>query len=149
MMLRSLNFWLFMVVVICGVSLLLATGVSLPERADTADKPLVVTAQWNSDPADQPTHLRILNGTGRSGLAREFSLLISGRGCVVEGIGNAPGIWSESLLINRRMEPKDSGILAHQLGDVTVIRQWDERLTEDAVLVLGEDFVKVKAALLE
>ncbi len=109
----------------------------------------MISAQWNSDPADQPTHLRVLNGTSHSGLAREFSLLVSGRGCVVEGIGNAPGIWSESLLINRRMQQQESGILAHQLGGVAVIRQWDERLTEDAVLVLGEDFEKVKAALLE
>ncbi len=148
-MLRSLNFWLFLVVVICGISLLAASGAILPKIGNNKQVSSVVVQDWKTDLGQQPIHLRVLNGTGRSGLAREFSLLVSGRGCVVEGIGNAPGSWPESLLVNRRLQLQSAKGLARQLGSVDVIRQWDERLTEDAVLILGEDFLKLKAALLE
>jgi len=148
-MLKSLNFWLFLVVVVCGISLLAASGVSLPKLGENPQDNPAVVQNWKTDPEQQPIHLRILNGTGRSGLAREFSLLVAGRGCVVEGIGNAPGNWPESLLVNRQLPLSASKDLAHQLGSVDVIRQWDERLTEDAVLILGEDFTKLKTALLE
>jgi len=90
-----------------------------------------------------------LNGTQHSGLAREFSLLVSGKGCVVEGIGNAPGSWQQSLLVNRRLDFQQSRDLARQLGAVNIIRQWDERSTEDAVLILGEDFETLKAAMVQ
>jgi hypothetical protein len=148
-MLRSLNFWLFLVVLVCGISLMAASGISLPKMGRNQPANPVVAQDWKTDPGQQPVHLRILNGTGHSGLAREFSLLVSGRGCVVEGIGNAPGSWPESLLVNRRLSLQSAKGLARQLGSVDVIRQWDERLTEDAVLILGEDFAKLKAALLE
>lgn len=148
-MFRSLNFWLFLVVVICGVSLLLASGFSLPLTGQQEQSISAGIPAWTNDPGNQPVHLRVLNGTGHSGLAREFSLLVSGRGCVVEAIGNARGTWTESLLVNRRLEPSATADLARQLGGLSVINQWDERLTEDAVLILGEDFEQVKAALLK
>jgi len=148
-MLRSLNFWLFLVVIICGISLFITTGVSVPFSWDNAEKLPSPATEWSNTATDQPAHLRILNGTDHGGLAREFSLLISGRGCVVEGIGNASGTRAESLLVNRRMGAKEAKILAGKLGGIAIIRQWDERMTEDAVLVLGEDFKQVRAALLE
>lgn len=146
-MLKTLNFWLLLIVLICGASLLVASDFSLPTRTDQTEKTTVVEQDWKTDPDEQPVHLRILNGTGHSGLARDFSLLVSGKGCVVEAIGNAPGSWSESLLVNRRLDLLSADKLSLQLGSVGVIRQWDERLTEDAVLILGDDFEKVKAAL--
>jgi len=147
-MLRTLNFWLFLMVVVCGISLLLASGVSLPDIDGAIEVPVPVVQNWETKPDQQPVHLRILNGTNRSGLARQFSLLVSGKGCVVEAIGNAPGNWPESLLVNRRLDIPAAKTLARQLGAVDVIKQWDERLTEDAVLILGEDFETVKAALM-
>ncbi len=148
-MLKSLNFWLFLVVIICGVSLLIASGISLPNLAVEQEIAVPVAPNWRTGSDDAPIHVKILNGTSHSGLAREFSLLVSAKGCVVETIGNAPGTWPESLLVNRRLELQTSRELAHQLGGMDVIRQWDERLTEDAVIVLGEDFEKVRAALQE
>lgn len=135
-------------VVICGLSLLLASGVSLPRWFDSTENPNPVVQGWETESDQQPVHLRILNGTDHSGLARQFSLLVSGKGCVVEAIGNAPGIWPESLLVNRRLDHQSAKELARKLGNMDLIRQWDERLTEDAVLILGEDFELVKEALL-
>lgn len=146
-MLRSLNFWLFLVVIICGVSLLLASDISLPTTKKPEEGSLPVVSNWQNDSDSQPVHLRILNGTETGGLAREFRLLVSGKNCVVEAIGNAPGVWQNSLLVNRRLDEAQSKDLARLLGGIDVIRQWDERLTEDVVLILGEDYEKVKAAL--
>ena len=146
-MLRSLNFWLFLVVIICGVSLVVASGVSLPKLGGQAEEVPVAGTNWETDPDEQPVHLRVLNGTTQGGLARQFSLLVSGSNCVVEGIGNAPGNWPESILVNRRLDGQVVRELAQRMGSVPVIRQWDERHTEDAVLILGEDFEKLKTAL--
>ena len=146
-MLKSLNFWLFLIVLVCGISLFLATGVSMPFLRGSQKEPKPVETDWKTDPESQAVHLKIMNGTQQNGLAREFSLLVSGQGCVVETIGNAPGIWPESLLVNRRLDPGKSSDLARQLGARNVIRQWDERGTEDAVLILGDDFESLKAAL--
>ncbi len=49
--------------------------------------------------------------------------------------------------VNRRLAPEDALNLARKFGSVEVIHQWDERLTEDAVLILGEDYEKLRGAL--
>ena len=78
---------------------------------------------------------------GLQGLAREFSLLLVPAGCVTEAVANAPaGDWNCSLLVNRRLEPRRAAALAARLGGVPVVREWDSRTTEDAVLVLGQDW---------
>ncbi len=146
-MMRSLNFWLFMMVVVCGISLVFASGVTLPKMGELPKASVPEVQNWQTDPQEQPVHLMILNGTEHNGLARQFSLLTSGHGCVVETIGNAPGIWSKSLLVNRHLDHDAAKDLARMMGQLPMIKQWDERQTEDAVLILGEDFAKVKAAL--
>lgn len=90
----------------------------------------------------------ILNGTEERGLAREYSLMLAQARCVPAGIGNAPdGIWQQSLLVNRRLPKDRARDLAHRLGGLQVIQEWDDRGTEDAVLVLGRDHRRVEAAL--
>ena len=146
-MLRSLNFWLFLVALICGVSFWVASGSPLPGGLELEPSTAKTNGNWVESQRQQVVHLRILNGTQASGLARQFSLLVAGRGCVVEGVGNAPGSWPQSLLVNRRLAPEDALNLARKFGSVEVIHQWDERLTEDAVLILGEDYEKLRSAL--
>ena len=131
------NIWLLLAVALCAVSLWAGWR---PDR-DEADESMV---------DDQPgtAHLLVLNGTDRPGLAREISLLLGPAGCVVEGVGNAPGNdWPRCLLVNRRMAPARAARLAERLGGVTVVREWDDRATEDAVLVLGADWNGVRRAL--
>ncbi|MCP4291804.1 MAG: LytR C-terminal domain-containing protein [bacterium] len=156
MILRSLNFWLFLMVIVCGISFWLAAGSPLPSGWNLALPGDFDTNSLNASGGEtpifeQPVHLRILNGTGENGLARQFSLLVAPRGCVVEGVGNAngsaAGSWPESMLICRRLDLEKAEILAKEFGSIPIIRQWDERMTEDAVLVLGQDHAKIKAAL--
>ena len=131
------NIWLLLAVALCAISLWAGWR---PDR-DEADESMV-----DDDPGT--AHLLVLNGTGRPGLAREISLLLGPAGCVVEGVGNAPGKdWPRCLLVNRRMAPVRASRLAERLGGVAVVREWDDRATEDAVLVLGEDWHGVRRAL--
>jgi hypothetical protein len=135
------NLWLLLAVVLCAVSLWagLRGGASGPAevaaRAPAAGPPPAV-------------HLRVLNGTERAGLAREVSLLLGPTGCVVVGVGNAPANpWPHSLLVNRRLAPVRAEELARRLGGLTVIREWDSRADEDAVLVLGADWERLRRSL--
>ncbi len=146
-MIRTLNFWLFLMTVVCGVSFWVASGAPLPAGVELKKSPTASTSRWIDSTAGSTVHLKILNGTQTSGLARQFSLLLAGRGCVVEKVGNASGPWPESLLINRRLSQENIQELADKFGKIEVIRQWDERLTEDAVLVLGQDYEQLRSAL--
>ncbi len=145
-MLRSLNFWLLLAAVVCGISFWMASGSPLPPGVEFRNRQDDDTSSWMLDSQPVPVHLRILNGTENAGLARQFGVLAAGRGFVVEAVGNAAGSWPKSILINRRLDAQVAAELAEQLGGLEVIRQWDQRLTEDAVLVLGEDFEKTRSA---
>lgn len=145
---RTLNLLLILLVLVCGVSLWLAQGRPLPEfmgrtgNESASDTPVSLESRALS------VHLRILNGTEEPGLAGEVALLVTRLSCVVEGIGNAeqwPG--TESVLINRRLPNAEASSLALQLGGIPVLREWDGRTTEDAVLILGNDHQEISAAL--
>lgn len=145
---RPLNFFLILVVAVFGVSLWMAQGRPLPgflsgEESGTALKVLPF-----QDPDLEPVHLSILNGTDQAGLAGDLALLITRVGCVVEGVGNAaPWPGSSSMLINRRLSPARAGELAERLGGIPVLQEFDGRTTEDAVLILGEDAMKMRTLL--
>lgn len=139
-MIRSLNFWLFLVVLICAVSLWSAMGGPALFQRQAAVPPLSPAEAFS-------LHLRVVNGVGVPGLARDFGLLLARDGCVVEGLGNAEGDWSESVLVNRRLADSQAEALAARLGGVALIHQWDARCREDALLILGQDHPRIRAAL--
>jgi hypothetical protein len=147
-MARPRNLLLMLLVVVCGASLWLGRGQPLPKiLSRNADPPQEVEAPPLTK-AEEPVHLRILNGTEQPGLAADFALLLPRLGFVVEGIGNAPA-WpgGPSVLINRRLAPAMAGELAASLGGIPVLKEWDGRTTEDAVLVLGDDFPAIRDLL--
>ncbi len=85
-------------------------------------------------------HLAVLNGTGEAGLARRVSRHLADLGCVVVRIADAPhDTFATTLLINRRLAMRDARRLASRLGGVRLLREWDDRATEDAMLVIGHD----------
>lgn len=131
-MMRSLNFWLFILLAICGVSFLSAAGYLPDLERDETREP-------TPEKSLESIQLKVLNGVGITGLARDFSLLLPGLGCLVQGVGDAEGDWPESMLVNRRLSLATARNLASRLGNVALIQQWDERCSEDAVLVLGAD----------
>jgi hypothetical protein len=129
------NLPLLLIALVCAVSLWAGLrGDGTPEAAPAAAGPA---------PA---VHLRILNGTAAQGLAGELGRELGATGLVIEGVGNAERPAVRSVLVNRRLGEAQAGELAERLGGLPVIREWDGRCTEDAVLVLGEDWPSRDAA---
>ena len=142
----SLNLWLAVVVVVCGLSfwfgkdLVLPTGAADESRESRPEKVLVAPV-----PASEPVYLLVLNGTDKAGLAREFGLLLGKAGCVTEKVGNAPhDHFTSSFLVNRRLSAARAEQLAAELGGVPVLREFDGRSATDAVLVLGQDAARLR-----
>lgn len=140
-MLRSLNFWLLVLLLVCGVSFWSASGGLERLRGQTG------RAEPEVPDSASPVRLRILNGAGVGGLARDISLLVVAEGCVVEAVGNADGLWPETVLVNRRLDEKRARSLASRLGGVALLQQWDARCREDAVLILGNDHPRLRETL--
>lgn len=145
-----MNKWLLLLVVICAVSLWFGKDLlPLADGETPSSNPVAETsADYGMDPEEAAIHLVVLNSTGRSGLAREVSLLLGRAGCVAERVGNAPeGKFANSLLVNRSLSDRRAAELAVQMGGIRVIREADERGSEDAVLILGTDVDRLTAAL--
>jgi hypothetical protein len=133
------NPWLVVAVLICAVAAAAAFWSAGDRDAGRAVQP---------DTGPEIPHVLVLNGTGRAGLAREISLLLGPAGCVAAGVGNAPeGFAAASMLVDRRLSGERARRLADLLGGVPVLREWDGRASEDAVLVLGDDWSRVRDAL--
>jgi hypothetical protein len=145
-----LNTWLLVLLGVCALSLWFGKDLL---RQDTDGSKGSQSATTGSPgyglPLDEtPVHLVVLNGTGHPGLAREFSLLLGRVGCVIESVGNASrGDFARSLLVNRRLSDERASELARLMGGIRTIREWDDRRSEDAVLVLGADHEALKATL--
>lgn len=148
-MIRARTFWLVSIVVLCGVSLWLGRRpTSAPDGTVSARQARTDAAFWANASERDPVHLVVLNGSGIGGLAREVSLELAVAGCVVERVANAPhDHFARTLLINRTLAGKHARAVAALLGGVPVLREWNGRGTEDAVLVLGGDHAEIRTAL--
>jgi len=145
-----LNTWLLVVVAICALSLWFGKDLVRTGKDSSREEPTSGGAETTfvMSEEEKPVHLVVLNGTSELGLAREVSLLLGRAGCVAESVGNAPHRdFARSLLVNRRLSDRHAGDLARRLGGIRVIREWDGRAGEDAVLVLGADFPRLTAVL--
>jgi hypothetical protein len=145
-----LNSWLLVLVGICALSLWL--GKDLVQKGNSVSSESsstpVATVDFAMPQEETPTHLVVLNGTSEPGLAREFGLRLGRAGCVVESVGNANRRdLARSLLVNRRLTDRQADELARRMGGIRVIREWDGRVGEDAVLVLGADHEHLKTSL--
>ncbi len=146
-----LNTWLLIVVGVFALSLWFGKDLVRTGESESAERPSSIDAEDDfTIPLEETTiHLTVLNGTGQKGLAREVSLLLGRAGCVAERFGNAPHRnFSQSLLVNRRLTGRQAADLARRLGGIRVIREWDGREGEDAVLVLGADSDRLTSSLL-
>ena len=147
-----LNTWLLILVGICAVSLWFGKDLVRESSPDAQAPPAALVGPGDFTLAEEetPIHLVVLNGTTEPGLAREISLRLSRAGCVVESVGNAGRRnLARSLLVNRRLSDRQADELARRLGGVRVIREWDGRVGEDAVLVLGADHQQLKSSLMK
>ena len=143
---RPLNLWLIGLLAICLISLWLGGRSLRREEAPPVEPVDAVEGLVQAEP--RAVQLLVLNGTTESGLARDYGALLPRLGCVTAGIGNAPSIgWPRSVLVNRRLTPDQAAELARELGGLPIIREWDRRTTEDAVLVLGDDHARIAEAI--
>lgn len=150
---RGLNIWLLVITAVFAASWYFGRG-----GTEASDPGPVVTEATREEPVapvdysggetEVLIHLRVLNGTPRGGLARDFSLLLGRAGCVAESVDNAPhDRFDRSLLINRRLDDGQARELARRLGGLPILKEWDGRTSEDAVLVLGQDHAMVREGL--
>jgi len=131
--------WLLVLVGVCAASLWF--GKDLVTSRPPSPQPEADPVDFSLAPDESAIHLIVLNGTPRAGLARDVSLQLGRAGCVAENVGNATHrSYAKSMLINRRLTDRQAADLARRLGGIMVIREWDERTSEDAVLVLGSDW---------
>lgn len=145
-----LNFWLLVLVAICGASYWFGKDLVLPSGTPDreAPPPAPVADKYELPAEETAIHLVVLNGTDQTGLARDVSLLLGRAGCVAENVGNAPHRgYEESFIVNRRLSDGRAEDLASLLGGVRVLREMDGRSTEDAVLVVGRDWENLTSAL--
>jgi len=145
-----LNIWLLLLVTVCGLSLWFGRDLVRNRTPEPTGEPEKIAAatDYSLEPRQVSIHLLVLNGTSETGLAREVSLMLGRAGCVTERVGNAPGLdVATSYLVNRRLSDTEAGDLARRLGGVPVLKEWDGRGGEDAVLVLGTDWANLTSAL--
>ena len=144
-----LNIWLLLLLAVCVLSVWFGRDLVRRDPAGpeaTAARPEEIAGE--PIVRETPVHLVVLNGTDRTGLAREVSLLLGRAGCVAERVGNADGRRvAETILVNRRLTAGEAAALARRLGGLTVLTEWDARGSEDAVLVLGGDWARLTEAL--
>ena len=145
-----LNLWLLILAGVCALSLWFGKDLVLRSWNGSAGNMPIAEEPVDFAMAaeEMSVHLMVLNGTSEPGLARQISLLLGRAGCVAENLGNAPRRdYEHSLLVNRRLTDQRAADLARLLGGLRVIREWDSRAGEDAVLVLGADHEHVKNSL--
>lgn len=144
---RPLNLWLLVVVAVCGISLLFGRGMLTVKGPAAGPAGQAETAPW-PEAGERGLRVQVLNGTQVPGLARDFGLLLGRAGLAPVGFGNAPPQqYASTFVVNRRLDDGVARRLAEMLGGVPVIREFDGRALEDALIVLGADHAEVKLAL--
>lgn len=131
--------------ILCAASLWygLSTDDDRESLSNRASAPAAAESRAGNPPTPQVL-LSVLNGTDIPRLAGDVGMLVGRAGCLAGRIENAPhDRFGRSLLINRRLPDSRARELAAALGGLPVIREADLRAGEDAVLVLGEDYLKV------
>jgi hypothetical protein len=154
---RPTNVLLLVLVVVCLLSWWWQRSSRSPDEQgvdQASSSPVSTTLGQDEDPdwslpaAANAVQLVVLNGTSRSGLARDVSLSLTADGCVVQRVGNASrDDFERTILVNRRLPKDEAAELARRLGEVMLTEERDERAPEDALLVLGEDWSRVVSAL--
>ncbi|MFH2053974.1 MAG: LytR C-terminal domain-containing protein [bacterium] len=146
---RPLNLWLLVVVTVCGISLLFGRGMLTVRGPAAGPAGMAETAPW-PEAGERGIRVQVLNGTRVPGLARDVGLLLGRAGLAPVGFGNAPPQqYASTFVVNRRLEDGVARRLAELLGGVPVIREYDGRSLEDALIVLGADHAEVKRVLAE
>ncbi len=109
-----------------------------------------VSVRWTGTGRDaalvkEPFEMEVLNGTGEPGIARMMTrqLRIMGFDVVLEG--NAPRFdFKESVLVDRRNNPRLMKKLSGILGCDRVLKQYRDDSEVDVTLIIGWDRDRLK-----
>jgi hypothetical protein len=85
----------------------------------------------------------VLNGTGRTGLARIGTRLLRSRGIDVIASGNADAPAVDTRILLRRAAPEAAEAVRRALGIGAVETAIDSTRRLDVTVILGQDFVPV------
>jgi hypothetical protein len=103
--------------------------------------------QTDPDGTTRALRLAIENGTGEKGIARAAESALSGLGVQVVSTGNADRFdYLETILVARR-RGGEVEMLADRIGCRHVTMQLSDTAPEDATLVLGADYARLKLGI--
>jgi len=118
-------------------------------RPATRQGPLAGTEPAHSRAVALPPvargRLEVLNGSGRSGLARQATERLRSGGFDVVYFGNAPARADSSVVLDRAGEPAIARAAADRLGIARTRDAPDTTLLLDATVVLGRDWLRAPA----
>ncbi len=142
---RAVTAILVLAVAVAAGSMIMEKG--LPGCAGPAPEP--GGAAHTPDPAAVAgLQLVVLNGTHVPGLARDMGMLLARAHLAPVRYGNAaPQDYATSFLVNRRLTDTQAAAVSRLLGGIPVLREFDGRGAEDAVLVLGADHEQLRGFL--
>ena len=90
-------------------------------------------------------HMEVLNGTGQTGLAMKAAMQLRKAGVDVLVVGDAEHCrFSESILVDRRGDPKLMKRLSRLMGCRRVILQVQREPLVDVTFILGDDMIDFK-----
>lgn len=107
--------------------------------------PQIVVADPEPQTAPEPppearVRVEVLNGAGRSGLARSVTGLLREAGFDVVYFGNAPGMRDSSVVLARIDDEAPARRIADRLSIGAVRMELDSTLQLEATVILGKDW---------
>jgi hypothetical protein len=95
---------------------------------------------WGSGEGEIGFQIEVMNGTGETGVAMKTATALRRMGIDVLIVGDAEEYgYEESLLVDRKGNPKLMKELARRLGVERVVQQIQEHPLVDATLIIGKD----------
>lgn len=105
--------------------------------------PRTTSARPAKPPTPATVHLAVLNGTGRTGLAKETGSLLRARGFAVDAVGNTSGSVTGPPVVRYGGGGRPAAeLVALQLPSATLVS--DPRLRGRLELVLGSAYTRLR-----
>jgi hypothetical protein len=90
-------------------------------------------------------HVRVLNGTGKPGLAHQVAQDLAARGFVIDGVGDADSTGYTSTVVRYDTDRNDSARTLAASVKSTPSLQLDGALSSTLELIVGSDYTGVQA----
>ena len=123
------------------VAFIASFALGLGRRGSTAATPVLETNTTALDAPAAAGRVEVLNGSGRSGMARAVTQRLRDAGFDVVYFGNAPGGGADSTTVfNRAGNDAVARAVAEELAIRRVVADIDSTLFLEATVVLGRDW---------